>query len=337
MPDPSATPLPEQALGAQHDGLTVTVTAPARLHLGFIDMSGDLGRRFGGLGLTLSGIQTRLSVTRSPGIHAKGPSSGRAEQCARMLLRTLGLKGGVSIAIEEAIPEHVGLGSGTQSALAICAAFVRLFDLDSDLCQLAKLTERGARSGIGLAAFESGGFLVDGGRGRATVVPPVLCQVAFPPPWRILLISDQARTGLNGSEEAAAFKQMPPMATQVSAHLCRVLLMQVLPALAEHDFDAFGAGITAIQEAVGDYFAPYQGGRYSSPRVGEVLRWLQDEGLRGVGQSSWGPTGFALVDSASRAHGLWQRATRQWGAPLSFSVCGGRNSGAEIGVRRKAA
>ncbi|MGH8511817.1 MAG: hypothetical protein ACREU8_10690, partial [Gammaproteobacteria bacterium] len=68
MPDPSATPLPEQTLGAQHDGLTVTVTAPARLHLGFIDMSGDLGRRFGGLGLTLSGIQTRLSVTRSPGV-----------------------------------------------------------------------------------------------------------------------------------------------------------------------------------------------------------------------------------------------------------------------------
>ncbi|MGH7946850.1 MAG: hypothetical protein ACREF9_17875 [Opitutaceae bacterium] len=68
-----------------------------------------------------------------------------------------------------------------------------------------------------------------------------------------------------------------------------------------------------------------------------MLRWLQDEGLRGVGQSSWGPTGFALVDSASRAHALWQRATQQWGAPLGFSVCSGRNSGAEIGVRRRAA
>jgi predicted sugar kinase len=34
---------------------TVSVTVPARLHLGFLDLDGGLGRRFGSLGMALDG------------------------------------------------------------------------------------------------------------------------------------------------------------------------------------------------------------------------------------------------------------------------------------------
>ncbi len=317
----------------REDVTRVIVAAPARLHMGFVDMSGDLGRRFGGLGLTLSGIQTRINVSPSPEFSGHGPSAARAVEYARQLSEALGLVGGVRIEIEEAIPEHVGLGSGTQLALAVSAAMARLHGLDASLSQLAVHLRRGIRSGIGVGAFEFGGFIVDGGRGPNTTVPPVLSHLPFPPEWRALLVFDNTRHGLSGVSEVMAFKALPIMAPDLSARMCRQLVMQLLPALAERDFALFSVAITAIQDQVGDYFSPCQGGRFSSPRMAEVLTWLTREGARGVGQSSWGPTGFAFFEDATQAKSMLHAAAQRWGEPLSFRVCGAQNHGAEIVVQ----
>lgn len=323
-------------IGAR-EGTTVSVTAPARLHLGFVDLCGDLGRRYGGLGLTLAGLCTRLTMRRAASWSAGGPSSERALVQAQALMRTLALGGAVAIDVHEAIPEHVGLGSGTQLALAVCSGLMRLFELDTELRELARITGRGVRSGIGLGAFESGGFIVDGGRGTSDSPPPVICQALFPDAWRVLLVFDRDRQGLNGGQEVAAFQSLPPMSPAISGSLCRSLLMQVLPALAERDFDRFSDGLTAIQDRIGDYFAPLQGGRYSSPRVAEVLAWLQQQGIRGLGQSSWGPTGFAIIENAARAEGVLHAAKARWAPPVEIILCGGQNRGAEISVQKKAA
>lgn len=311
---------------------SVTVSAPARLHMGFMDMNGDLGRNFGSLGLTLADIATSLTVTRAPRLSASGPRAARARAYLSGVLQALGINAGVHLQLHSRIPEHVGLGSGTQLALAVSTAVTRLFELDTDPRELACMTDRGVRSGIGIGAFEHGGFLVDGGRGEHTTVPPVISHVPFPEPWRILLIFDNARQGLNGTDEKSAFRSMPPMSAALSAHLCRLVLMRVLPALAEMDFDQFSTGITEIQEAVGDHFAQYQGGRYSSPLVAGVLNWLREQGVHGVGQSSWGPTGFALVDSEARVRALEAAALDRWAAEetLSFMVSCAQNHGAEV-------
>lgn len=311
---------------------SVTVSAPARLHMGFMDMNGELGRNFGSLGLTLAEIGTRLTVRRAPRVSVSGVRPARARACLNVVLQTLGLEAGVHMRLDSRIPEHVGLGSGTQLALAVSAAITRLFELKTDSRELACMTDRGARSGIGIGAFELGGFLVDGGRGVHTAVPPVISQVPFPEPWRILLIFDKARQGLNGADEKSAFRQLPPMSAALSAHLCRLVLMRVLPSLAESDFEQFSTGVTEIQEAVGDHFARYQGGRYSSPLVAGVLGWLRERGVHGVGQSSWGPTGFAVVDSDAAARTLEAEALKRWGTEetLSFMVCRAQNHGAEI-------
>lgn len=310
---------------------TITVAAPARLHMGFIDMHGGLKRRFGGLGLTLDGIETRLCMTRSQRWNANGPASQRAMQCAQQLLREYAIDDAISVTIDEAIPEHIGLGSGTQLSLAVAAGLSGLFpgQMD-DLHALAQRMQRGIRSGIGLGAFESGGFIVDGGRGEQTVVPPVIARLPFPSDWHVLLVFDPALQGLNGSPERDAFHQVAPMASGRAAELCRIVMMQVLPAIAEADFDEFSGAITIIQNAVGDYFADYQGGRYTSVRVGEALHWLQARGVRGVGQSSWGPTGFAFVADADRARGLVEGLKAAMGSTLEFSICAARNRGAQI-------
>lgn len=302
--------------------------------MGFLDMHGGLGRTFGGLGLSISGVDTCLNMQVAEAFEANGPAAGRALHCARRVLDHLGLEHEVRIDIRTAIPEHAGLGSGTQLALATTAAIDRLFDLNLGMDGIAALADRGARSGIGLWTFRHGGFVVDGGRGPSTGVPPLLSRIAFPEQWRILLILDRTRAGMNGRLEKETFRDIRPMSAEVSGQLCRHLLMQVLPALGEQDIKTFSIGVTAIQHLIGDYFAPYQGGRFSSPLVAQVCDWLGQQGIRGLGQSSWGPTGFALLENEIAASHILKLARQRWGdeAALEFMLCKGSNEAAGIAI-----
>jgi beta-RFAP synthase len=310
----------------------VTVSVPARLHVGFIDLNGGLGRRFGSLGIALDAPQTRLTIERGAALDAEGPDARRALGYLSRLVDHFGLEPRLHLTLDSTIPEHVGLGSGTQLSLATAIACCRLHGIDADLRSMAQLLERGARSSIGIASFEQGGVILDGGRGAADRPPPVLSRLPFPEPWRILLVFDNERRGLHGAAESEAFRKLPPFPADTAARLCRLILMMALPAVAEQDLDRFGEAIAALQHAVGDHFAPVQGGRIMSPAVAEVLRWLEVEGIRGVGQSSWGPTGFAIVGSASEAERLRAAAERRWpeGTGLGFMVTRGRNRGGDI-------
>jgi beta-RFAP synthase len=309
----------------------VRVTAPARLHLGFLDLNGSLGRKFGSIGLAVDTPQTRLVVQRAPHHSAQGPESDRA---LRLLSRfaSKGARGGYSITVEEAIPAHAGLGSGTQLALAVGAGIATLEDQSLTPYGLAQLGERGARSGIGLAAFADGGFIVDGGRGTRDTAPPVTLRAEFPPEWRALMILDRNRAGVSGEAETQAFRALPPFPDASAAHICRLVLMQLVPGLKEEDISAFGAALTEIQQIVGEHFAKAQGGSpWTSPAVGELANRMKDMGATGVGQSSWGPTGFAFVDSPKAAERLYHSLVEGAKANgLEILLARGRNTGARI-------
>lgn len=312
----------------------VTVTVPARLHLGFVDLNGELGRRFGSLGIAIDTPRTRLSLGRGERLQAEGADAARAQRHLEALIERYDLDPRLQLRIDESIPNHVGLGSGTQLALATGAAVARLFGLGLDARGIAGVLDRGARSSIGIATFEQGGVVLDGGRGASDAPPPVLSRLPFPEHWRVLLIFDRSRQGLHGPEEAAAFRRLPLFPSGEAAHLCRLVLMVALPGLAEQDLARFGGAVAELQRAIGDYFAPAQGGRFLSASVAEVLDWLEAEGIAGVGQSSWGPTGFGLIGSEAEAAALLAAARRRWPADsgLSFAVSRGRNRGADIEV-----
>ena len=316
----------------------VSITAPARLHMGFFDLNGELGRRYGSIGLCLDQPQMELHAWRSDhGMTADGPGASRAIRIAEGLARMLGLGQGMHMQLVRTIPEHAGLGAGTQMSLAVGLAMSRLYDLGLSINDIAMHTQRGTRSGIGLGTFAQGGVIVDGGRGSRGSVPPVIARADFPESWRVILIRDNAHTGVHGEAETEAFKALPPFPADIAAHLCRSVLMQALPALVEHDLTAFGAAIRELQERTGDYFAPAQGGRYASSRVGAVLQWLHEHQVSCLGQSSWGPTGFAIVGSEPQAHACLQMLKQQFG-DLEFLLCRGRNAGGmvcEIGGRTK--
>jgi beta-RFAP synthase len=306
------------------------------LHLGFLDLNGGLGRRYGSIGLALEQPSTDIFVERASTSSASGPEQDRALTVLARCTDALKLKGSYRVEIKQAIPAHAGLGSGTQLALAIGLALMRLEGLTLTPLQIGDLAGRGARSSIGMAAFDSGGFIVDGGRGAIDQPPPVLIQMPFPEAWRVLLVLDQSAQGAHGDRETKAFAALPPFPEALADRLCRLVLMQLVPGLKEVDITAFGTALTQIQGIVGGHFAAAQGGSpWTSPAVGALLKRAAELGATGIGQTSWGPTGFGFVPSPDVADRLYHSLVGDAKASgLEIAVVRGRNAGATIAADR---
>jgi beta-ribofuranosylaminobenzene 5'-phosphate synthase len=316
---------------------SVTIRVPARLHLGFLDLNGEMGRRFGSIGLSISGYATQLTLARAARAHCEGIQSDRGQDFLARMLQHLRLPHAHRLQVTEAIPSHAGLGSGTQMALAVAAALRRLHGLKLDIAGDAVRLDRGARSGIGIGVFYKGGVVVDAGHGPASAIPPVISRLAFPSTWRFVLILDAQQQGVHGAEERNAFSTLPVFSARDAALLCRLTLMKILPALVEHDIASFGSGIGKMQSILGDYFAPAQGGRFANQEVAHVLSVFDKAGAHAIGQSSWGPTGFALAanhEQALQLAALGRSVAR--GKSLDFRICSALNRGAQISINKDA-
>lgn len=308
----------------------VLVEAPARLHFGVLDLRGDLGRRFGGIGAAVPSPSLLLEARPAPAFAAQGPDAERALEFARRFAAHHGLSGGAHFSIHRAIPAHAGLGSGTQLALAVARALAELYGLPPEVTGLARAVDRGRRSGVGTWTFSLGGFVLEGGRRAADGTPaPLIARLAFPSAWRCVVVVPRGKPGLAGEEEAAAFARLPPPPAAEVERVAHVVLMQLLPALVEADLGGFGAALVEVQRITGGWFAPAQGGVFAPGESGELVRRLREWGASGVGQSSWGPAVYGIVGSAAESQALATRA----GAALApggavyesgFSVTGAR-------------
>lgn len=309
----------------------VTVSVPARLHLGFLDLNGSTGRRFGSLGLPLSEPETVVTLAHADETIVEGPDCERAARHLDTMCRHLDITTHHHLVVEQAIPAHIGLGSGTQMAMAVAAALRRLHGLEGNVTQDARLLGRGSRSGIGIASFHEGGLIVDAGRRKDDAEPPVVARHHFPENWRVILILDHSdMVGLHGEEEVAAFRALPPFPVESAGEICRRVLMQALPAIVEHDIATFGEAIEAVQTVMGTYFAPAQGGLFTSPRVAEAARLLKEAGAHGLGQSSWGPTGFVFAPSEIDARRMVNAVRGQVDSEIELRIVKARNTGARI-------
>lgn len=307
----------------------VSVTTYGRLHLGFFNLSQPSQRQFGSVGVAIDAFQTALSVSVGSQQTALDPW---VSAILRRHMDGYGIDAEINVAIRQAVPRHGGLGSGTQMALALGAAVNSLFGLPVDAAQIAAVHQRGARSGIGVATFEHGGFVVDGGRGQETAIPPLLARHAFPADWHFLLIVDHSRDGLHGQGEKTAFKQLAPQPLEATQAIQHQLLSQGLPALVEEDFSGFSQFIGNLQTYNADYFGPAQGGPYASLSVASILNAFKHEGYTGLGQTSWGPTGFILLPSRADAVEIQLRLLKKYAEDVSlgFLVAAAINQPASI-------
>lgn len=289
--------------------MTVTVETSARLHFGFQNLALAHDRLYGGIGVGLEEPVVRLSVETADAVrcHDEG-----ARPYVEAAVETLGVDG-ADVTVDGRFTRHVGLGSGTQLALASLMGIARAYGIDVDARERAPDLGRGGRSGVGVATFEQGGLVIDAGHRteRFTTRPPAtgswsvpdpIVQQSLPADWRFVLVIPGVSAGQSGPEEQASMESVVEQADPGTAdEIATVLTRQFLPAVVEEDIAAFGEAIERIGRLNGAWYADEQGGVYRPP-AGTLVTALQEgRAILGAGQSSWGPTVYGVTDAEREA------------------------------------
>lgn len=314
------------------------VVTGSRFHFGFLNLSLAHRRIYGGLGLALTEPKVSVTVARADELSCRDDDAALyANRCLELLDVP-----GARVEIESTVPRHVGLGSGTQLALAIYAGMAREYDTGIDVRTAAPALDRGGRSGVGVAGFEEGGFVIDAGhpterfttdrppRGEWSV-PPISVRHEVPEDWRFLLVRPDVSAGRSGEQEDESMRAIVERAEpEITSEIASVVMGRLLPAIASGDHGAFGRALSEINRLNGVWYAGEQGGVYRPP-VGQIVDVLEEhDALSGAGQSSWGPTAYGITheDHTTRAREAGERALETVGYEGTVRVVRPRNEGA---------
>ncbi len=329
------------------DERRVIIQTPSRLHLTLIDMHGGSGRVDGGVGITLDEPGILIEARQSAELEVQGCDSLTGERImdtARQVLKSLHAGSNVSITVRNDYPSHIGLGSGSQLMLAVARGIAEIYGRSLTVKELALLVGRGGTSGIGTAAFELGGFIVDGGHAfgdtgeksdfrpsaasRGVRPPPVIARHDFPSDWQILLAIPDLPAGANGTEESDIFRTRCPVPAGEVRELCHEILMRMLPGLVEKDLDLFGSSVNAVQKLgfkkVELSLQPKQ--------IPDLIERLRSAGAACAGMSSFGPAVYAIGDTDMRGIEQTARSFMNEHSGGSTLITSARNKGAQVRI-----
>ena len=298
----------------------IVVTAPARLHFGMLDPAGLGARRFGGFGVGIESPRVVVSVRPRPGdeVVVTGRQADRARTFVQRARSRLGIGGGVEVDVREAIPPHMGLGSGTKLGLAIARGLAELAGIAAGPEQLAVASGRAARSSVGVWTFAAPGLVVEAGVTEEVSVSPLVARHPIPERWRCVLALPLGVEGLSGDAEQRFFGRLRD-SVSAEPSVARLLVTALLPGLLAGNIDEFGVALSEIQRAIGSVFASQQGGVFH-PRAAPLVDALQTMGVGAVGQSSWGPTVYGIVDGPERAADVVDQLRIAAGADTDVNV-----------------
>ncbi|GAB4317823.1 MAG: beta-ribofuranosylaminobenzene 5'-phosphate synthase [Methanobacteriaceae archaeon] len=297
------------------------IKTPSRLHITLIDMNGAYGRVDGGVGITIENPQLILEVeplstdkidirfTASENLsYLKNDHIKRIESAAIKMKQFLDIDHGFKFTVKNVYLSHAGLGSGTQLSLAVGRAISKFSHKNMDAPKIAKIVGRGGTSGIGVRAFDHGGFIVDGGHNQAqkpdflpssassASPPPVIAHYDFPEDWKIILAIPQIDDRVSGLKEVNIFQEYCPIPLNEVEKLSHLILMKMMPSVVENDLDSFGFAVNHIQELG---FKKVEL-KLQNPIIGEIMENIRNSGAAGVGMSSFGPTIYAVTDTNHR-------------------------------------
>ena len=294
------------------------IETPSRLHITLIDLNGSSGRIDGGVGLTLKepqlvlemepaadGIGVRFQTKKKISYNLIGDYEEKIKTSARSMVEYLQLEGGWTFTVHENFPSHSGLGSGTQLSLAAGKLLADFDNRKMDAAQIASIVGRGGTSGIGVASFENGGFIIDGGHQKGekpqflpssasnASPPPIIARYDFPDHWKVVLVIPDLQKNVSGKKEVNIFQEYCPIPLNEVQKLSHIILMKLMPSIIEQDIDVFGEAVNSIQD-IGFKKVENQ---LQDPLIGHIMASLRDAGASGVGMSSFGPTIYAITDS----------------------------------------
>ncbi|MFW5929053.1 MAG: GHMP kinase [Halobacteriota archaeon] len=260
------------------------VESPVRLHLGFVDPPGD--RSYGGVGVGVEGPGAVVEAMPSGRLEVDAVDPGDVDRLRRYV-EALDVDG-VEVVLRRGVPAHVGLGSGTQTALSVAEASALVRSLDVDLYDVARLLGRGDRSGVGVGVYRSGGLVADSGVGDGVPRPAV--DLDLPSDWRFVVVSGEGR-GPSGADEESAMEAYS--AVESTDDALRAFYGLVASA-AEADVVSFGEAASEFNRLNGERYveAGVQDDVYVMQSVVDDL--LSFDSVYGAGQSSWGPSAWGL-------------------------------------------
>ncbi len=313
--------------------MRVEVETGARLHFGFYSLL-PVRRLWGGVGLGVDGVGYRMVFEEAgEGIEVKGCQAAEIHRFILEAFEKLRVEMGLRVRIDSCIPRHRGLGSTTQAKLAVYSAVARLAGLEVDVYRLAELAGRGRVSGVGIAVFKHGGFVVDSGvRPGGDGIPKTMIRLDFPEDWGIVYITPASRWMVREEDERV---YQGSIQAELHCEILDTVFDWLVPAVVDRDFDSFTSAVERLDELMGRYFAAAQGGgRFCCREAEEAARALREAGGAGVGQSSWGPTVYAFTRSHSEAHRVLNEAAgllEERGIRLeAYGVLRARNRGAAV-------
>ena len=275
---------------------TVTVKAPARIHLSVLDMN-----RFapdhaggGGIGFAIQCYCTAEVECTKKGLTIDYSRSAIIENFVAVFTRAVGYTGGFKIKAADHQRKHVGLGSTSTVMIAVATALNEAVGSPLTNAELRQLIGHnyveetaegtiafGFETGVGPAASTNGGMAVMGdelvlvyhcpfaeGKNVFIVVPPT--EISSSGTKEFDLLMNRARTLDYRDRELKAY----------------FFMMDFIPALEHGDLKKVGDVIWEI-EFRGSKRAEIE---HHSYRIYQYMSMLREAGLEFVGMSSVGPS-----------------------------------------------
>lgn len=297
------------------------IETPSRLHMTLIDLNGSYGRADGGIGLTIDKpnftLHSELSekcVTidfneKITDEEIKNEAINKISKTAEKIISHFNFENGFHFTVEKTYPPHSGLGSGTQMSLATAKLICEFNGKETDSIELGSIVGRGGSSGIGMGAFEQGGFVVDGGHDlkdkKGSVLPSsvnpakppqLIGRYDFPEEWELVVGMCNADTTVTGMKEDDIFEKYCPVPKREVEQLSHIIFMNLIPFLLEKNIIAVGDSINRIQ-SLG--FKKVEVSRQTQ-NVKDLMDNMKQFGAYGVGMSSFGPAVYGLIDKKNK-------------------------------------
>jgi len=286
-----------------------------------IDLNGTIGRIDGGVGLTIKepklileaktqdeGVDIFFEESQDLGEELVRDYREKIENTVKKINDFLKVDSGFKFKVKKAYPAHSGLGSGTQLSLAVAKLVLNLNDHDMEASKIARIVGRGGTSGIGVRAFDGGGFIIDGGHkidekpnflpsSASKALPaPLIAKYDFPQDWNVVLAIPNVPAGASGQKEVNIFQKYCPISLEEVQKLSHLILVKMMPSVVEKDLDSFGSAVNEIQN-IGFKKIEVE---FQDPVINELIENMRDAGAAGVGMSSFGPTIYALTDTNTK-------------------------------------
>ncbi|UOY10275.1 hypothetical protein [Methanonatronarchaeum sp. AMET6-2] len=261
--------------------MSVLVSTPSRLHFGFLNLNKQ--KNLGGIGLTIQQPRNKLTIKKTEKTKIKNGNT-QIKNKTHQIVSHLDLPG-LEVEVDSYIPPHKGFGSGTQTTLALLTATKKLYKPNLDIEKVAEDLGRFKYSRVGLNAHRHGGFILEMGQKNKTYIEN------FPENWKVLIATPKGK-GEHGNKETKSIQEILPI-KGYSERVSTEILTKMIPALG-NDLNTFGESLNKVQREMGRAFKEIQDGTYSTPEGQKLVQELRQY-TPAVGQSSWGPTIYAVL------------------------------------------